>query len=456
MMQPRSPHKSKEEILRKKLVRQTHAREEAENLLESKALELYQANQSLQETIRQATNDSARLAAIMNSITDCVIATERNFTILDTNKFCVKKLGVPYHSLLGGDVLNFVEVSQREEFKDCCTRILESEGDELHEFPLRQGDGSPFPGEVKISLFKHDEEVFFLFLIRDVSRRKELEQERENMEKELASAAKWEAVGQLAGGIAHEINTPAQYIGDNLYFLREGTDQLFEILNAALVLKQQCQEKDLFPDQVQSIDNLMEEHDLDYLSEEIPLAIDQSQDGIAQVSKIVLAMKDFSHPGTQEKEPFDIHHAIETTLTVSRNEWKNVARVDLDLDEETGLLSCIPSAMNQVLLNIIVNAGHAIEKKHLDDLGLIQIKTVKDDEDIVISISDNGVGIKEKDRDKIFNPFFTTKETGKGTGQGLSIVKDIVEAKHNGEIMVESEVGIGTTFKVILPIKESI
>jgi len=456
MTQPISPQKSKEEVLRKKLVRQTRAREEAENLLESKAQELYQANQSLQDSIRQARNDSARLAAIMNSITDGVIATDRNFTILDTNRFCVKVPGVSSRDLLGQNLLNFVKESQLAQFKECCARVLETEGDDLCEFLMQQGDGPEFPGEVKISLFRHDDEAFFLFLIRDISKRKQMELEREKMEKELASAAKWEAVGQLAGGIAHEINTPAQYIGDNLFFVRECTDQLFEILNAALLLKRQCQEKGLYPDLVQSIDELIEEHDLEYLNEEIPLALDQSREGIAQVSKIVLAMKDFSHPGTQEKEAFDINHAIETTLTVSRNEWKHVATVDLDLDEEIGLLPCIPGAMNQVLLNIIVNAGHAIEKKQRDDFGVIKIKTRKVGEDVVINISDNGVGIKEEDQDNIFNPFFTTKEIGKGTGQGLSIVKDIVESKHNGEIRVESEVGLGTTFTVVLPVKETI
>lgn len=456
MTQSRPSHKSKEEVLRKKLVRQTRAREEAEDLLESKALALYQANQSLQESIRQATNDSARLAAIMNSITDCVLATDRSFTILDANRFCVKVPGVSYQELLGQNLLNFVNEAQLADFKDCCAAVLETEGDDLCEFIFHQGDGPEFPAEVKISLFRHDEEAFFLFLIRDISKRKEMEQEREKMEKELASAAKWEAVGQLAGGIAHEINTPAQYIGDNLFFLKECTDQLFEILNAMMLLKLQCQKEGRHSDLIQKIDELIEEHDLQYLNEEIPLALDQSRDGIAQVSKIVLAMKDFSHPGTQEKEPFDLNQAIETTLTVSRNEWKNVATIDLDLDDEIGLLSCIPGAMNQVLLNIVINAAHAIEKKHLDDFGLIKIKTFKGGGDIVISISDNGVGIKEEDRDNIFNPFFTTKEIGKGTGQGLSIVKDIVVAKHNGDITVESEVGVGTTFTVTLPMKEMI
>jgi len=437
--------------LRKRLSREVRAREQAEQLLESKALELFQVNQNLLVSIQKAKNKSARVNAIMNSIKDSVVATNQQMEILDINKSCVEMWGIPYAGLIGRSVFEFVENDQIRDYQALCLCAAADESDEIKEFNFRTLDGGFLPAEVKVSTFQHDDELFLLHLIRNVSNKKRLQKEREAMQEELANAAKWEAVGQLAGGIAHEINTPAQYIGDNLHFLSEANEEIIEILNKALDLKKVCKQNGQYLDYVQEIDHLIESYDLEYLCEEVPQALKQSAQGIAQVSHIVLAMKNFSHPGTEEKKPFDINAAIDTTLTVSRNEWKNIATVVTDFDEHVGLVPCIPGGMNQVFLNIIVNAAHAIEVKGHGIMGEIRIVTRKLADQVEIVISDSGCGMPPDVVKNIFNPFFTTKEVGKGTGQGLAIVNDIIVKKHNGTIKVDTKEGKGTSFIIKLP-----
>ncbi|WP_188661415.1 PAS domain-containing sensor histidine kinase [Terasakiella brassicae] len=439
--------------LRKRLSREVRAREQAEQLLESKALELFQVNQNLLGSIQKAKNRSARVNAIMNSIKDSVVATNQKMEILDVNKSCVGMWGIPYAGLMGRSVLEFVENRQIADYEALCLSASADEQDEIKEFNFRTLDGGFVPAEVKISTFQHDDERFLLHLIRNVSNKKRLQKEREAMQEELANAAKWEAVGQLAGGIAHEINTPAQYIGDNLHFLSECNEEILEILNKALELKKACEQNGQYLDYVQEIDRLIEAYDLEYLCEEVPQALKQSAQGIAQVSHIVRAMKNFSHPGTEEKKPFDINAAIDTTLTVSRNEWKNIATVVTDFDEHVGLVPCIPGGMNQVFLNIIVNAAHAIDVKGHETMGEIRIVTRKLADQVEIVISDTGCGMPPEVVKNIFNPFFTTKEVGRGTGQGLAIVNDIIVQKHKGTIKVATKEGKGTSFIIRIPCK---
>jgi signal transduction histidine kinase len=199
-------------------------------------------------------------------------------------------------------------------------------------------------------------------------------------------------------------------------------------------------------------------NDLDtpFLIQEIPIAISQSLEGIKRVSEIVQAMKDFSHPGVKEKTLLDINHALETTLAVAKNEWKYVANLETAFDQDLPKVLCIPGAINQVFLNIIVNAAHAIASICQDEYqknGIIQITTRKDGDFVEVRIADNGPGIPEEIQPKIFEPFFTTKEVGKGTGQGLAIAYDVITSRHKGQIYFETEVGVGTTFVIRLPIR---
>lgn len=283
--------------------------------------------------------------------------------------------------------------------------------------------------------------------------------ERKMIESQLSQAQKLESIGRLAAGIAHEINTPIQYVGDNTRFLSDAfkdfsalAAQFTEVLNSCKTCEKKCEHLDR---NIQEIASFCEAIDLDYLINEIPQAINQSLAGIERVAQIVRAMKEFSHPGSQEKTMVDINRAILNTITVSRNEWKYVANLVTELDSALPLTPCLPVELNQVFLNLIVNAAHAIaDVKQCcpEREGLIAVRTRRDGDDVEIRISDNGAGIPEEVRTKVFEPFFTTKELGKGTGQGLAIARSVVVEKHGGQISFETEVGEGTTFIIRLPI----
>ncbi|MEK7853029.1 MAG: PAS domain S-box protein, partial [Planctomycetota bacterium] len=277
--------------------------------------------------------------------------------------------------------------------------------------------------------------------------------QRKILESQLVQAQKLEAIGQLAAGIAHEINTPTQYIGDNTHFLKDAFGDLRKLVGKFTDMLKVCKNGGITAEIVQDIENVEKEVDLDYLIEEIPKAIQQSLDGVDRVAKIVRAMKEFSHPGTNEKTATDLNKAIENTITVSRNEWKYVADVVTVFDPSLPLIPCLPSEFNQVILNIIVNAAHAIADVVVNgNKGIITVSTQRNGNWAEIRIQDTGTGIPEAVRPKIFDPFFTTKPIGKGTGQGLAIAHDIVVRKHGGTIDIETATGKGTTFVIRIPI----
>jgi two-component system NtrC family sensor kinase len=292
---------------------------------------------------------------------------------------------------------------------------------------------------------------------RDVTERKRAELDRNAMEVELRHAQKLEAIGQLAAGIAHEINTPTQYIGDNIVFLKDAFGDVIDLVKEQSEMLKQAMTDKLPLDQVAAALERMDALDFDFLKDEIPRAIQQSQEGVARVTKIVGAMKEFSHPGGDVKEHLDINRAIESTTTVSRNEWKYVAELELEMDPDLPLVPCFPGEFNQVILNLVVNAAHAIEEKiggkSSSQKGLIRIQTSHAGKVATVRISDSGTGIPEHIRARIFEPFFTTKPVGKGTGQGLSIVHHVIVDKHGGSIELESKMGEGTTFILNFPLE---
>jgi two-component system NtrC family sensor kinase len=262
------------------------------------------------------------------------------------------------------------------------------------------------------------------------------------LERQLAQANRLEAIGQLAAGIAHEINTPVQYVSDNTRFI---TDAFADILPALRRLAEL---------QLPGVTEALAGVDVDFIAEEVPGALEQSQDGLERVTRIVRAMKDFSHPG-EGLAPTDINRAIDTTVQVARSEWKYVAELDLELDDAVGIVPCYEGELKQVVLNMIVNAAQALGEQQArggrDGLGRIRIRTCRAGDSVRIEISDNGPGMPPDVRQRVFEPFFTTKPVGVGTGQGLSLAHSVIVQKHGGTIDVISEPGAGTTFVVILP-----
>jgi len=273
------------------------------------------------------------------------------------------------------------------------------------------------------------------------------------LEVQLAQAQKLQSIGQLAAGIAHEINTPTQYVGDTITFLQEVNSQLMSVLDMIVNLTKShpCP-----PENRAAIINALEQADYEFLREELPTSFIRAKEGIERVSTIVRAMRSFSHIGESEKKAVNLNDALENTITVSRNEWKYVAELTTELHPNLPSVFCMPGEMNQALLNLVINAAHAVEGHTSTDgkQGHIHITSNFDNGFVHIAISDNGCGIPEGIRDRIFDPFFTTKEVGKGTGQGLTLVYDVVVNKHGGSIGFDSEEGKGTTFHIRLPISD--
>jgi PAS domain S-box-containing protein len=269
---------------------------------------------------------------------------------------------------------------------------------------------------------------------------------------------KMEAVGQLAAGIAHEINTPIQYVGDNIKFLEKAFSRYTETLGMYEQTLQAHLDQPVTQADLDRMLELSRQRKIPFYAGEIPKAIQESLDGTERVRKIVLAMREFSHPSIKEKKLADINHGIETTVVISRNEWKYCAEMEMDLAPDLPLVFCQIDEINQVVLNLVVNAAQAIQEK-LDQTqgktGKITITTRRKGTMVLISIQDTGTGIPEEIRERIFDPFFTTKPLGKGTGQGLSIVHNIIVKKHQGAIFVETQPGEGTLFTVELPVGEA-
>jgi PAS domain S-box-containing protein len=280
--------------------------------------------------------------------------------------------------------------------------------------------------------------------------------ERITLERELRQSQKLEAIGQLSAGIAHEINTPIQYVGDNTRFLEDAFGDLKAAIAAFGRLLDAVKSGAVPEKIVAEVQAALDEADLAYLANEIPNAIAQSLEGIQRVSRIIKAMRQFSHPGTDQKVESDLNQALESTITVSRNEWKYVADMETDFAADLPAVPCFPGELNQVFLNLIINAAHAIGEKTdagEQGKGLIRVSTRMVDGTVQIRIADNGGGIPASIRQRVFDPFFTTKPVGKGTGQGLTIAHAVIKEKHNGSIRFESREGEGTTFIVALPLQ---
>ncbi len=282
----------------------------------------------------------------------------------------------------------------------------------------------------------HGRPVRIIGITMDVTERDRLAQERQQ-------AQRLEAIGQLAAGIAHEINTPTQYIGDNTRFVQQALAGVFGLLDLA---RRQP------PPTRRELDDAWQAADGEYLRTEIPRAIDQSLEGISRVAGIVRAMRDFSHPAS-ERTPHDLNRAIQSTLAVATNEWRYVADVATDLDPTLPHVPVMPGEFNQMILNLVVNAAHAIRSRRGPDggMGRITVTTSLGGDHAIITIADDGCGMAPEVQKRIFEPFFTTKGVGEGTGQGLALVHNFV-TRHGGSISVDSAPGEGAQFTIRLPL----
>jgi signal transduction histidine kinase len=272
--------------------------------------------------------------------------------------------------------------------------------------------------------------------------------------RELSAAQKLESVGRLAAGVAHEINTPVQFVADNVEFVRSAMNDVAAVIRAYRGLTHAVQVDGDITTAARLAGEAETAADLDYVMENVPPALGSSLEGLGRIATIVRSMKEFAHPDQAQKTLADLNQAIRSTLVIAHNEYKYLAEMSTEFGD-LPLVPCYLGEINQVILNLIVNAVHAISDVVTDTgiLGKITVRTRLDGDAVEISIADTGGGIPEAARDKIFDPFFTTKAVGKGTGQGLAIAHSVVVKKHEGTLRFVTECGKGTTFFIRLPVE---
>ncbi len=290
---------------------------------------------------------------------------------------------------------------------------------------------------------------------RDITARKHAEESRREMETQLQVAQKMESIGRLAAGVAHEVNTPTQFIADNTHFLADAFRRQRAVFTAYESLRKLAV---AHPDCAAALEDIAvaeQAAEMEYLADEIPRCLDQTLDGLSRVARIVCSLKEFAYPNSPDLTPADLNRTIETAVMVCRHEWKYVAEAVLELDATLPPVPCVIDEFNQVMLNLVINAGHAIEqaqKQRGRASDKIFVRTRLSPTAAIVEVEDTGAGMTPEIRTRIFEPFFTTKPVGKGTGQGLAIVHNVIINHHHGEIEVTSEPGRGTKFTLKLPL----
>jgi PAS domain S-box-containing protein len=413
--------------------------------LEDEVVRRTEELRTAKERAEAASRQIALQARLLAEVNEAIVATDASFTVTYWNAAAERLFGYAASAAIGAKYKNVLQSTVHPDDLDGtleCVKsrlaqrqALDQEYRIVHPsgavkwiwnrgFPVPDPDGGA---------------ERYVGVALDITERKELE-------RQLTQAQKLESIGLLAAGIAHEINTPIQYIGDNGRFLG---DAFRDLVKFADLRRVSGETGSPLPTR-----EPLDEGVFDYLRDEVPKSIEQLLEGVDHVARIVLAMKEFSHPGPVEKTPVDINRAIESTTVVSRSEWRYLAELTTDFDPELPPVHCLAGEFNQVMLNLIVNAAHAISDvvKDSGKLGKIHIATRRDGPTVEIRISDTGCGIPKANQSKVFDPFFTTKAVGKGTGQGLAIAYSVVVQKHSGTIRLESETGRGTTFVIRLPL----
>jgi len=406
-----------------------------------------------------------RLKMTLRSIGDGVISTDAEGKVVFVNKVAEGLTGWTLEEATGrplSDVFCLINGKSKEPYKKLLNMALEAGkavGLSKDSAIVSRGGSKHFISASTAPIYDQKGNLIGVIIVfRDLTMRIEAEREKSILETQLFHAQKLEAIGILAAGIAHEINTPIQFIGDNTHFLQDSFNDIIEVIEKSRTLQQAVEEGGTADKLAEDLAVAEEKADIKYLTEEIPKSVKQILDGVDRVSTIVKSMKAFSHPDTKEMIPADLNKAIQDTLTISRNEYKYVAEVETSFDNTLPLVPCYLGELNQVFLNLIVNAAHAINDANGNgngsgELGLISVRTRKLKNEAVIEFSDTGTGIPEEVTPHIFEHFFTTKAVDKGSGQGLSISHLVITKKHHGTISFDTEVGRGTTFFIHLPLE---
>ncbi|HUJ94999.1 MAG TPA: ATP-binding protein [Terriglobales bacterium] len=391
---------------------------------------------------------------VLDSTSEGIYGVDLKGCITFINRAAAEALNCSPESALGKNSHSLFHHSRPDgshyESQNCpLTRVLVTgEGCRVDDEYFWKADGTGFAVEYSaFPIVKNQQITGAVVCFKDI-------RERRKLEVELRVAQKLDAVGRLAAGIAHEINTPIQFVGDNAHFLQDSFREGMKLQRKYEQLCAEAAKGPVRPEMIAEVQAVRKEVDWDYLEVEVPKAIEQVLDGIERVATIVRAMKEFSHVDrSSDKTATDLNKALESTLVVARNELKYVADVETEFGQLPPVV-CHLGDLNQVFLNLLINAAHAIGDvvETTGCKGQIKVKTRQDGDWVEVAIQDSGAGIPEEIRDKIFDPFFTTKRVGEGTGQGLALARAVVVEKHGGTVTFETKVGRGTTFYVRLPV----
>jgi two-component system, NtrC family, sensor kinase len=413
---------------------------------------LQQRIDGLLETLKQVNYQNAMM---LNWVNGAVLQVDREGRVTQANAAALAALGWTAEELIGRHKHETIHHSQNDGSEypwDFCPVFAAIEDGSSHHVDgdvFWQKNGSSFSADFIVCPTRNEKnEITGAVLIF-----RNLTEQRLNEANRIHSM-KLESIGELAAGIAHEINTPIQFIGSNLSFLRDSFGDLERLTAAYGRLKEAVGGLGQVQDLIGEIAGLEEQADLEYLREEMPKAFEQTVDGVERVTKLVLGLKGFAHAGAdEEKHLADIKEIISNSLIVCHNAYKYVAEMETDFSELPPI-KVYPGDIGQVIINLVVNAAHAIADQHKDGgaMGKIRISTACADGAITITVADSGGGIPEGIRQRVFDPFFTTKAIGRGSGQGLAISRTIIHDKHHGELSFETTIGKGTTFFIRLPL----
>lgn len=427
-------------VFRRMFEREREARKRAEELLESMSMELFAAYTQLKKS-------SEELFAIFRSVTDGILTFDSNGIIETLNPAVERIFGYSNEQLVGQHIEMLLPIRELEFPLDEFFWLNRCSEDQP-KFSTQglNARGQIFEMELSVSRASQAGREFYVWIVRNT-------QQIRSIERKIAVSQRLEAIGQLAAGMSHEINTPIQYVHENTKFLREAFEAMESVLS--VVEHHLSSDESEIPSALSNrFHKLCGDTRLNFFRAEVPKAIEDTIHGSNRVTSIVQAIKEFAHPGNNEKTFLDLNHAVKSAITVSSNHWRSICNLETILDPNLPLISCHVAEINQVILNLLINACDAIAENPIRDSkpGEIVVKTWHDGEVVKLSVSDNGMGIKRENLDRIFTLFFTTKAVGKGTGQGLAMVHSVIVEHHNGSIDVASQPGEGATFIVSLPI----
>ena len=389
----------------------------------------------------------AALSALLDCVPAFIIAIDLSGNIQFINRVLPQ---YTKEEVIGTHWLRYMPPGEQAQHEARLARILATGVTEHYETTITGPNGESLCFSAHMGAMRLDARIAGAILVsQDVT-------EAKRTQVDFAAAQRLAAIGTLAAGIAHEINTPIQFVSDSVQFLREATSDILKLLQPMMELQRRVDEGapgDELKDALTRLAKAAEDADLGYLEQRVPPAFELCTEGLDRIAKIVRAMKEFAHPTQDEMAFADINRMVQSTLTIARSAYKHVANLETDFGSLPPV-RCFASDINQVVLNLVVNAAHAIADatRGSEGLGTIKVVTYQDGDDAVISVTDTGTGIPESVARRVFEPFFTTKPVGQGTGQGLSMAWAIVKEKHGGELRFTTEVGKGTTFYIRVPV----